>query len=121
LKLSLYPLVETAILAQKQFFSPTMPQEQINRYFQQLGDESYRAFLDMLLLNLPKPKRVHTPMLVLGGSNDAIFTMDEVKATAHAYNTKPHFFPVAHDMMLEAGWELVAAKIVAWLEERGIE
>lgn len=121
LKLSLYPLVETAALAQHQLFSKNMPQEQVNRYFQQLGDESYRAFLDMLLLNLPKPKRVNTPMLVLGGRDDNIFTVDEVKATARAYSTQPHFFPMAHDMMLEAGWQQVAEKMLAWLEERGIE
>ncbi len=118
LKLSLYPLVETAVLAQHQFFSETMPQEQVNRYFKLLGDESYRAFLDMLLLNLPKPSRINTPLLVLGGSHDAIFTMDEVKATAHAYNTHPHFFPMAHDMMLEAGWQQVADKMLAWIAAR---
>ncbi len=121
LKLSLYPLVETAELARHQFFSESMPQEQVNRYFQKLGDESYRAFLDMLLFNLPKPRRVNTPVLVLGARDDTIFTLDEVKATARAYNTQPHFFPMAHDMMLEAGWEQVAEKMLAWLDERGIE
>ncbi len=118
LKMSLYPLVETAVLAQYQLFSKNMPQEQVNRYFQKLGDESYRAFLDMLLLNLPRPKRINTPMLVLSGRDDAIFTINEVTATAHAYNTQPHFFPTAHDMMLEAGWEQVAETMLAWLQER---
>ena len=121
LTLSLYPLVETAVLAQKQLFSADMPQEQVARYFKQLGDESYRTFLDMLLLNLPKPGRVTTPMLVLGGSDDAIFTVDEVKATARAYNTEPYFFPMAHDMMLEDGWEQVAEKMIAWLEKLGVD
>ena len=121
LKLSLYPLVETAVLAQKHFFSANMPPEQVNRYYKLLGDESYRAFLDMLLLNLPKPKRVNTPVLVLGGRDDTIFTVDEVKATAQAYHTEPHFFSMAHDMMLEAGWEKVAARMVVWLDELGVE
>ncbi len=118
LKLSLYPLVETAVLAQHHLFSPNMPAELVNRYFTQLGDESYRTFLDMLLLNLPKPTRVTTPMLVLGGQKDNIFTMPEVQATARAYGTQPYFFPTAHDMMLEAGWEQVAEAILAWLDER---
>lgn len=121
LKLSLYPLVETAELAQFHFFSPTMPTEQVNRYFAKLGDESYRGFLDMLLLNLPRPAKVQTPMLVLGAENDKIFTMAEVKATAQAYHTQPHFFPMAHDMMLEPGWEQVAETMVAWLEEQEIK
>lgn len=119
LKLSLYPMVETAELARYQFFSDNMPAEQVKRYFHLLGDESYRAFLDMLLLNLPKPKRVNTPMLVLGGRDDTIFTMDEITATAKAYHTEPHFFPMAHDMMLEDGWEQVAEKMLMWLEEQG--
>ncbi|VAW32317.1 hypothetical protein MNBD_CHLOROFLEXI01-19 [hydrothermal vent metagenome] len=118
LKLSLYPLVETAVLAQKQLFSANMPQDKVECYFKLLGDESYRTFLDMLLFNLPKPKRVkNTPMLVLGGTDDTVFIVEEVKATAHAYGTKPHFFPMAHDMMLEDGWEKVAEKMVSWLEE----
>jgi pimeloyl-ACP methyl ester carboxylesterase len=121
LKLSLYPLVETAELARSYFFSSTMPAEQVKRYFAQLGDESYRAFLDMTLLNLPKPGRVKTPMLVLGGLNDHTFSVGEVKATARAYNTEPHFFPLAHDMMLEPGWEQVAETMMAWLAERGID
>jgi pimeloyl-ACP methyl ester carboxylesterase len=117
LKLSLYPLVETAVLAQKQLFSADMSQEKVERYFKLLGDESYRTFLDMLLFNLPKPQRVNTPILVLGGSYDTIFTGDEVKATARAYGTAPHFFPMAHDMMLEAGWEKVADKMIEWIDE----
>lgn len=117
LKLSLYPLVETAVLAQKQLFSANMPQEKVARYFNQLGDESYRTFLDMLLLNLPKSKLVNTPILALGGTRDTIFTVEEVEATARAYNTEPHFFPMAHDMMLEKGWERVAQKMVDWIEE----
>ncbi|WP_420645150.1 alpha/beta hydrolase [Candidatus Leptofilum sp.] len=121
LKLSLYPLVETAELTKFHFFSQDMPQEQVNRYFTKLGDESYRGFLDMLLFNLPRPARVQTPMLVFGGQDDAIFSMNEVKATAHAYNTTPHFFPMAHDMMLEAGWEQVAGKMLMWLENQGID
>ncbi|WP_420630109.1 alpha/beta hydrolase [Candidatus Leptofilum sp.] len=120
-KMSLYPLVETAELAQFHFFSSNMPAEQVKDYFAQLGDESYRGFLDMLLFNLPRPARVKTPMLVLGGESDTIFSMDEVKATARAYNTQPHFFPMAHDMMLEAGWEQVAEKMVGWLEEKEVE
>ena len=58
LKLSLYPLVETAALTQAQFFSADMPQEQVRRYYEQMQDESYLGFLDMLLLDLPRPKKV---------------------------------------------------------------
>jgi alpha-beta hydrolase superfamily lysophospholipase len=73
----------------------------------------------MILFNLPKPGRVKTPVLVLGGTEDAIFSPAEVNATAHAYRTQPEIFPdMAHDMMLEPNWQNVAERILAWLEER---
>ena len=75
----------------------------------------------MILLALPKPSRVKTPVLVLGGTRDAIFSPDEIKATARAYQTQPEIFAdMAHDMMLEPGWQSVAERILTWLKERGL-
>jgi pimeloyl-ACP methyl ester carboxylesterase len=117
LKLSLYPLVETAALTQAQFFSADMPQEQVQGYFERMQDESYLGFLDMLALDLPRPKRVKARMLVLGGSDDAIFTVKEFERTALAYGADFEIFPgMAHDMMLEEGWQGVAEGIANWLE-----
>jgi pimeloyl-ACP methyl ester carboxylesterase len=120
LTLSLYPLVNTPSLAQEFFFSADMPQEKVATYFARLQDESYRAFLGMLALELPRPRRVKTPMLVLGAAQDTIFSGGEVEATARAYGTQAKIFDMAHDMMLEAGWQNVADRIVNWLKERGL-
>ncbi len=118
---SLYPLVATPRLAREAFFSVNMPEDQLQAYAKRLQDESYLGFLDMLALNLPRPKHVKTPMLVLGAANDTIFHPNEVEATARAYNTQAIIFPdMAHDMMVEAGWQAVADKIIAWLAEREI-
>jgi len=88
--------------------------------YPRLQDESYRAFLDMTIFSLPRPKRVKVPMLVLGAANDRIFTVPEVEATARAYGTTATIFPdMAHDMILEPGWREVADTILAWLDERG--
>ena len=58
-------------------------------------------------------------MLVLGAERDAVFGVDEVEATARAYNTKAELFKgMAHDMMLELGWQSVAERIVGWLREQ---
>jgi pimeloyl-ACP methyl ester carboxylesterase len=120
LTLKLYPIVETPQLTREMFFSATMPEEKVSAYFKRMQNESYRAFLDMIL-SLPQPKRVKTPMLVLGGGRDAIFTSKEVEATGRAYSTQAEIFPnIAHDMMLEDGWEAVANRILGWLEEREI-
>ena len=120
LSLSLWPLVNAPELAQAHFFSANISPADLQTYFQQLHSESYRAFVDMLLLNLPRPKRVKAPMLVLGAANDTIFTPQEVKATATAYHTEATIFPnMAHDMMLESGWQQVADAICTWMQGLG--
>ncbi len=121
LQLRLYPLVETPQLTREAFFSPTITGDTLLKYFRLIQDESYLAFLDMVLLNLPNPKRVKTPLLVLGGERDAIFRPAEVHATATAYGMEAVLFPdVAHDMMLEPSWEAVAETIVDWLDNQGL-
>ncbi|HEX8683574.1 MAG TPA: alpha/beta fold hydrolase [Ardenticatenaceae bacterium] len=121
LTLSLYPLIETPELTRDAFFSATMPDDLVQAYFEKMQDESYFAFLDMLLFKLPHPQRVKVPMLVMGADNDRLFPRSEVEATARAYGTEAVVFPnMAHDMMLEEDWEGVAERIVGWLGEQGI-
>ena len=117
--LILYPLVATPQLAREAFFSEGLAEENLQAYAKRLQDESYLGFLDMILFNLPKPGRVKTPVLVLGGTRDAIFSPGEVNATARAYQTQLEIFAdMAHDMMLEPGWQSVAERILTWLNER---
>lgn len=121
LTMSLYPIISTPALAREAFFSANMSEEEVQKYARQLQDESYLGFLDMLLFNLPKPKKVTTPLLVLGAAEDTIFTPREVEATAQAYQTQAEMFAgMAHDMMLERNWQAVAERIVGWLTERGL-
>lgn len=117
--LRLYPVIETPALAREALFSAGMPAETVLRYHRLMCDESFRAYLDELGLNLAHPKRVKTPLLVIGAQNDTTISPRQVKATARAYKTKAEIFPdMAHDVMLEAGWQKVADRILAWLEER---
>ena len=117
LTLRLYPLVATPERARLLLFSDALPEAELHAYHARLQDESYRAYLDILGLDLPDPARVTQPVLVLGGGRDAIFAPREVTATARAYRTEPVLFPgMAHDMMLEPGWEAVAARVLSWLE-----
>ena len=121
LTFSMVPLVASPQLAREAFFSEDMPAAQLTSYFTRLQDESSRAMLDMVALNLPRPKRVKTPLLVLGGTDDQLVSPAEVQATARAYNTEAELFPhMAHDMMLEAGWAAVADRILKWLNELAI-
>jgi alpha-beta hydrolase superfamily lysophospholipase len=121
LTMSMFPVVGTPRLAREALFSAGMPEERVRSHFSRLQDESYRAYLDMMGLNLPRPKRVRTPLLVLGAADDGLISPSEVEATARAYGTTAEFFPnMAHNMMLEDGWQTVADRILGWLDEQGL-
>jgi pimeloyl-ACP methyl ester carboxylesterase len=118
LKRSLFPVIETPKHCQEFLFSDNMPDDLVEKYYSLMQDESYRAYLDMVILNLARPKRVKTPILVLGAENDAAISIRENEKTAQAYGTQAEIFPnMAHDMMLEADWQKVADRILEWLKE----
>ena len=121
LQMNLYREVDTPEKTRRVLFSSDMPDDQVQEYFRKLGHDSYRAYLDMVLFSLPDPKRIQTPLLVLGAADDHNFSPAQIEATAHAYHAPYELFPsMAHDMMLEKGWESVAARIATWLGEKGI-
>ncbi len=121
LLLNTWHLVETPELAQDAFFSPQMSSAEVDQHFARLQPESFRVELETTLLNLPRPQRVKTPMLVLAAANDRVFSVAEEQATARAYGTEAVIFPdIAHDMMLEPNWQQVADCILDWLQERGL-
>lgn len=119
--LNLSALVATPRLARELLFSSSLSADGVQGYGERLQQESYLAFLDMLALDLPRPHRVTTPLLVLGAGRDALFRPSEVEATARAYRTRAVVFAdMAHDMMLDAGWRMVADRMLAWLTNRGL-
>jgi alpha-beta hydrolase superfamily lysophospholipase len=122
LPLRLYPLISTPDLAREMFFSAGTAEEQVRSYQARMSDESFRAFLDLLALNLPKPKCVKAPVLVTGTAKDTSFRRSQVEATARAFHTNAVLFPdMNHGMMLEAGWQGVADRIIAWLTDKGLQ
>ena len=117
--LSLLPVIATPQLAREAFFSADFPDEQLRAYWKLMQDESYMAFLDMVALNLPKPVKVKTPLLILGVARDNMLKPSEIESTARAYHTQYEIIPdVAHNSMLELGWQTVAERILVWLKER---
>jgi pimeloyl-ACP methyl ester carboxylesterase len=121
LTLSLFPVIGKPSLTRQAFFSADMPEEKLTAYFARMQDESFRAYVDMMILNRPQPERVKTPLLVLGAINDTLISAGEVEATARAYGTQAEFFPnMAHDMMLETGWQAVADRILSWFHKQGL-
>jgi len=121
LKLSLYPAIDTPTMCKEMLFSADTPEAEVEAWHARLQDESYRAYMDSLVLNLARPKKVKTPLLVLGAANDNVMSVGEIEATGRAYGTQAEFFSgMAHNMMQEAGWEAVADRIMGWLKDRGL-
>jgi pimeloyl-ACP methyl ester carboxylesterase len=121
LTLSLLPVIATPQLAREAFFSADVPDDKLRGYWQLMQDESYMAFLDMLALDLPKPAKVRTPLLVLGAARDNMLKSRDIEATARAYHTQCEIIPdVAHNSMLELQWQTAAERILGWLKERGL-
>jgi pimeloyl-ACP methyl ester carboxylesterase len=115
------PYVSSPELARERFFSPETPARIVEESAARFQEASARAGFECLMLNLPRPKRVGTPLLVLGAGRDGATSRSEVLATARAYGTDAEFFPdLGHDMMLEPGWSAVAERIHSWLTERGL-
>ncbi|HZM36227.1 MAG TPA: alpha/beta fold hydrolase [Burkholderiales bacterium] len=111
----LYPVVATPALAGEWFFSPAVPHDIVRRHHAKLQNESYRAALDMLVLDLPHPARADTPIAVLGGELDQMFPVPEVEATGKAYAVTAKIFPgAAHNMMSGPDWRTVADWIGRW-------
>lgn len=119
LTLSLLPLFATPQLAREAFFSDDVPDDQMLEYWKQMQDDSFVAFLDMVALDLPRPAKVKTPVLVLGVARDNMIAPSEIEATGRAYHTQAEIIPdAAHNSMLERNWQSVAERILAWLEGR---
>jgi pimeloyl-ACP methyl ester carboxylesterase len=119
---SLRSIGGTPELARESFFSELTSDADVARYTAQLGEEYLgKHVLDMLLLNLPRPDLVTTPLLVMGAEKDVCFTQQEVHVTARAHHVEAEIFAkMGHDMMLEPGWDTVAERIHEWLDTRDL-
>jgi pimeloyl-ACP methyl ester carboxylesterase len=118
-QLRLGPLVRGTDLVRDLFFTAATPREVVDDCRARLQDESYLAFLGLLLRRTPaRPDRISAPVLVLGAERDGFLTVDDVRRTARAHRTEAHVFRgPGHDMMLDQGREAVADHIDTWLRE----
>lgn len=116
LTMNLGRLVRTPEQVRAMFFTPSSSAAVVDAAARRVQSESYLAFLDMLVLDRPKPRPIDVPVLVIGASEDAIFTPAEVAATARAWGTEPvPIDNIGHDVMLDDGWERVADALADWV------
>jgi pimeloyl-ACP methyl ester carboxylesterase len=119
--LTLLPFISTPEMAREMLFSEDMERNAVDEYYAKLQDESYFSFLDMLAFSPIRPRRVKSPVLVLGAENDNVFYRRDIRKTARAYNQKAVILPdTAHDMMLEKTWRRAADVILGWLQTMGL-
>jgi len=75
--------------------------------------ESFLAYLGLLI---PITNQTSTPILVIGGSEDALITTDEFRQTAKFYQAKLELIEGgSHDLMLDPDYTKSADSIHQWL------
>lgn len=117
--LNTWYFVSTPALAKDALFSDDFPEDKFLQYYPYIQTESFRFALEAALWSFPHPRKVKTPLLVLGAEKDRVFSVAEQRKLARAYHTEATIYPdMAHDMMLESGWGSVADRILSWLHSR---
>jgi pimeloyl-ACP methyl ester carboxylesterase len=112
------PAAANGVGVRRALFSDDTPESVISKVLPRLQSESLLVIFDLMGLDLPPSlPLLDLPVLVLGAEKDAFVFPGAVEATARTYRTNPVMFPgVAHAMMLEPGWDRVAALVADWLD-----
>src|SRR5512141_1543613 len=111
-----------ATLQHALFASPVAPDELL-AYYRLMQPESQRAMWDMTFFDLPRLRRERCPpMLVLGADSDVLVPPSQAEQAARSYGTEAEIFTgMGHVMMLEAGWQKVADRIIEWLRAEELD
>lgn len=116
----LWPIVATPTLGREMFLAEDAAADATDRLHDRLQDESYLAYLDMLLFVRSRPPLVPAPALVVAGSADTLFSVEEMQRAAAAYGAEAVVVDgAAHDLMLDERWEQSAQAVVDWIDGLG--
>ena len=118
LTLSTAPFSETEYAVKTLCFSDDIDPKILTETKAHLQSESYRAYLDMLFLDLHKPEPTEVPALFLHAESDFVVDKEHLKKTAIAFGGMfDEMKGLAHDMMLDTKWEKVATYIHNWINK----
>ena len=106
---------------QKALFSNPVDAEKLGQWFRRTQPESQRAIWDMTLFALPWLWRLNrAPLLWLAAENDALVPVEQMRIGAGMIGAQVEVVRgLGHAMMLEAGWETVADRVIQWLRALG--
>jgi pimeloyl-ACP methyl ester carboxylesterase len=97
-------------------FGPEMDPAAAHRLAERMTPEAPLAQYELMLR--PHPRECRAPVLVLGGSEDALVSVADVARAARLYGTRPHVFRgMGHDLMLEPRWQQPLDLMLDWLEK----
>jgi alpha-beta hydrolase superfamily lysophospholipase len=118
LTLSTAPFSETEYAVKTLCFSDDIDPKILTETRAHLQSESYRAYLDMLFLNLHQPKPTEVPTLFLHAENDFIVDKSHHEKTAMGFGGKfEEIKGITHDIMLDTKWEFAANYIHNWINK----
>jgi pimeloyl-ACP methyl ester carboxylesterase len=113
--------IDTTDKCRELMFPKNTPDEIVKDYLLRLRNDSFAAFLQMNFLRLTNPRLVKTPLLIIGGTDDSLFPIREIKATARAYGTNAIFIPnMTHNPPCDPEWQNAANHILNWLSEQDL-
>ncbi len=104
-------------LVRQLLFAGPVDAARLERYCLRLQRESVRAMWDTSLFALPQLWRMRgTRLLFLGAERDELVPPTLVELGARSFGVQAEIVPgMGHAMMLDAGWQAVAERVVRWL------
>lgn len=121
LRLDLRGMVDSDDKVRSLFFGEADPPEVVARCTRMLGNESMLAFIDMLAPMVRDGHHRETPMLVLSGGKDVLFSAEDGASTARRCGAEHAVFEdLPHDMMLARGNARVSDHAIGWLGSRAL-
>ncbi len=109
--------VVAPLSVQRALFSSALEEQRVREYLLRMGSESQVIGMELMRPDLMWGKRNQvTPIRVIGARGDAFVPDSEVLATARFYETEATIHEgLAHAMMLEPKWQMVADDLIEWL------
>jgi pimeloyl-ACP methyl ester carboxylesterase len=115
--MDLGPAVDSPRMVRSLLVDPDTDEATVASIVARAGGESYLAYLDMLFVTRPRPQLVQTPVAIIIGERDRLFSVREARKLARAYGVDATVVPAAaHQLVAGPRWERVAQAVLEAVE-----